>query len=195
MRTSILSAVAKVELKPRLVMPQVLPFCWATCRETLRRRASGRLVTPERRRSSPVITAMAAAAFESCSLRRDTDVTSISMSCSILSCLSSAGATRASSWTGPARAGAARAISRTPGQDLPFLQTPGKKFMENLSLPAAAWYFSVARIYGHTLVCTGRARGALTNAGGDEGASAGPRATVDPLPPAAAGGPPDRPAW
>ena len=71
-------------LKPRALIAQVLPSDWATCRLAASRSASGRLVAPERRMSSPVITVIAAAACESGSLRRETEVTSISISSSML---------------------------------------------------------------------------------------------------------------
>jgi hypothetical protein len=43
-------------LKPRALMAQPLALARATCRLGARRKASGRLVAPERRMSSPVMT-------------------------------------------------------------------------------------------------------------------------------------------
>src|SRR5207253_8712734 len=82
-RTSSLLAV--VLLNPRALMAHCRESTCATCRLVARRRASGRLVTPERRMSSWVMTWMAEATCVSLSGRFETEVTSTFMSCSMLS--------------------------------------------------------------------------------------------------------------
>src|SRR5881396_2283601 len=64
-------------------LPEALRL--ATNLQVARRRASGRLVTPERRMSSWVMTWMAEATCVSLSGRFETEVTSTFMSCSMLS--------------------------------------------------------------------------------------------------------------
>ena len=61
--TSILLAVVLVN--PRALMAHWLVSTWATCRFDASRNASGRLVAPERRISSCVMTWMAEAASDS----------------------------------------------------------------------------------------------------------------------------------
>ncbi len=106
------SLLAVVVLKPRALIAQVLPSDWATWRPVAIRRASGRLLAPERRTSSPVITVIAAAAPETGSLRRETEVTSSSMSCSMLRLFSSEDWAAGASWSGYAGPAAARVAHR-----------------------------------------------------------------------------------
>ncbi len=82
------SLLARSVLKPReLIAQPEEPRC-ATCRLSARRKASGRVVAPERRISSCVITWMADAAPSSFSGCLATDVTSMFSRSSTLSCLS-----------------------------------------------------------------------------------------------------------
>ena len=64
-------------LNPRALMAYDAAPTRATCRLGARRRASGRVRAPERRRSPLVITKIDAAAPETGSGRRDTEVTSM----------------------------------------------------------------------------------------------------------------------
>src|SRR2546422_10148937 len=88
-RTS--SLLAEVLLKPRAEIAQVLASDCATSKPGTIRNASAMLVTPERRMSSLVMTAIAAAASESFSGFFDTEVTSISNNSSRLRFFSSVG--------------------------------------------------------------------------------------------------------
>src|SRR2546426_12339677 len=69
---------------------------WATSRFDARRNASGRLVAPERRISSCVMTWMAEAVSDNFSGRFDTEVTSMSISSSTLNFFNALGGGRAS---------------------------------------------------------------------------------------------------
>ena len=115
-------------LNPRALIAQVLPLDWATCMQAVIRRASGRLVAPERRMSSPVITVIAAAASETGSLRRETEVTSISINSSMLRLLSSDDWAACSSWT---------ALPRNGGQQQEDHQGPRDAGMIQLSSSAS----------------------------------------------------------
>jgi hypothetical protein len=79
------SLLASVLLKPRAVMAYWLASARATWRLGARRSTSGRLVAPERRMSSLVMTKADAATSESRSARRDTEVTTTLASSSRLS--------------------------------------------------------------------------------------------------------------
>src|SRR6266446_1187839 len=85
------SLLASPLLKPRALMAHCRESSWATCRLGAKRRASGILVAPERRMSSPVITWIAEAVVHSGSGRRETEVTSRFINSSMLICLSSWG--------------------------------------------------------------------------------------------------------
>jgi hypothetical protein len=110
------SLFASSVLNPRALIAQSCEFLRATSRLLASRSASGMLVAPERRMSSPVMTCIADAARASFSGRRDTDITSISISSSRLMRLSNSGDNASSD---RAAAGAvidssAIAVARTP---------------------------------------------------------------------------------
>ena len=85
------SLLAKRPLKPREVTAHLFASIRATCIPGTIRNASGILVTPERRISSPVIAKTAAAASKSLSSFLDTEVISMSISSSRLSSVRSTG--------------------------------------------------------------------------------------------------------
>ena len=89
-----------VPLNPRALMAHSRESTCATWRLEARRRASGRLVAPDRRISSWVITWIAEAAWESGSARRDTEVTTTFISSSTLSFLRTVGDEAESGWLG-----------------------------------------------------------------------------------------------
>src|SRR5581483_9380375 len=93
-------------LKPRELTDQALAVWFATKIPGTKRSASGMVVAPERRISSSLTIATAAAAPRRFSRDLDTEVTSTSISCSMLRCFSAAGVPATScaiAWLTPAQ--------------------------------------------------------------------------------------------
>ena len=118
-------------LKPRAVIAQVRPSKRATWTPVTRRSASGSVVIPARRMSSPVTTEMAAAAALIGSACFSVDVTSMFDSSSIDSCLSvwawASGSTAATCCCAPTEADAMQirnTTGRTDTWGTPLSRTP-----------------------------------------------------------------------
>src|SRR3989454_9564468 len=132
------SLLAVVLLNPRALIAHWRESTCATSRFEAKRNASGRLVAPERRMSSWVITWIAEAACDSFSGRLETDVTSRFISCSSVSFLSAPGDAAVSGCWARLRGGGGGGEKPRPDEDNAGQRRPGTGAQPPQGAPAPA---------------------------------------------------------